>query len=129
MIPESPVETQSTAERRLFERLSDDAPQEIVAFDSVAWQLPGRKGRPEQGEADFVLAHPDYGVLTLEVNWRDRHLAGQRAALSGEPTLSSLRWHDPSMVRRTYRTHAGDRRSSGTRWRSRQTTTGARVGA
>ena len=67
MIPESPVETESNAERRLFERLRDDVPAEIVAFHSVAWQLPGRNRRPEQGEADFVLAHPMYGVLTLEV--------------------------------------------------------------
>ncbi len=67
MIPESPVETESNAERRLFERLRDETPDEIVAFHSVAWQLPGKNGRPEQGEADFVLAHPDYGVLTLEV--------------------------------------------------------------
>ena len=61
------MDTESTAERRLFERLRDDTPDEIVAFHSVAWQLPGKRGRPEQGEADFVLAHPDYGVLTLEV--------------------------------------------------------------
>jgi hypothetical protein len=67
MIPESPVDNESNAERVLFERLRDETPDEIVAFHSVAWQLPGAKGRPEQGEADFVLAHPDYGVLTLEV--------------------------------------------------------------
>jgi hypothetical protein len=67
MIPQSPIETDSNAERRLFERLRDETPDEIVAFHSVAWQLPGQNGRPEQGEADFVLAHPDYGVLTLEV--------------------------------------------------------------
>ena len=67
MIPESPVETESAAERRLFERLREETPDELVAFHSVAWQLPGGKGRPEQGESDFVLAHPDYGVLTLEV--------------------------------------------------------------
>jgi nuclease-like protein/type III restriction/modification enzyme restriction subunit len=67
MIPESPVDTESPAERRLFERLRDATPDEIVAFHSVAWQLPGRNGRPEQGESDFVVAHPNYGVLTLEV--------------------------------------------------------------
>lgn len=67
IIPRSPVDTESTAERRLFERLRDETSDEIVAFHSVAWQLPGKNGRPQQGEADFVLAHPDYGVLTLEV--------------------------------------------------------------
>jgi Nuclease-related domain/PhoH-like protein len=67
MIPEAPLDTESNAERRLFERLRDETPDEIVAFHSVAWQLPGKNGRPEQGEADFVLAHQDFGVLTLEV--------------------------------------------------------------
>ena len=68
MIPaEASEETASTAERRLFERLQDETSDELVAFHSVAWQLPGERGRPEQGESDFVLAHPDFGVLTLEV--------------------------------------------------------------
>jgi hypothetical protein len=67
MIPESPVDTESPAERRLFERFRDETPDEIVAFHSVAWQVPGKNRRPEQGESDFVLAHPSYGVLTLEV--------------------------------------------------------------
>ena len=49
MIPESPVETESNAERRLFERLRDETSNEIVVFHSVAWQLPGKSGRPEQG--------------------------------------------------------------------------------
>ena len=40
MIPESPVETESAAERRLFERIRDETPDEVVAFHSVAWQLP-----------------------------------------------------------------------------------------
>jgi len=61
------MDTESAAERRLFERLRDETPGELVAFHSVAWQVPGRNGRPEQGESDFVLAHPGYGVLTLEV--------------------------------------------------------------
>jgi Nuclease-related domain/PhoH-like protein len=67
MIPEAPLDTGSTAERRLFDRLRDDTPDEVVAFHSVAWQLLDDKGRPEQGESDFVLAHPEFGVITLEV--------------------------------------------------------------
>jgi Nuclease-related domain/AAA domain len=67
MVPQTPLDTDSSAERRLFERLRDDTAAELVAFHSVAWQLPGKNGRPEQGESDFVLAHPDFGVLTLEV--------------------------------------------------------------
>ena len=43
MIPDAPVpETESKAERHLFERLRDDTPDELVAYHSVAWQTPGR---------------------------------------------------------------------------------------
>jgi hypothetical protein len=58
----------SRAERRLFERLRDETSDELVAFHSVAWLVPGANGRaPRQGESDFVLAHPDRGVITVEV--------------------------------------------------------------
>jgi hypothetical protein len=69
MIPDQPSsETVSQAERKLFERLRDSTSDEIVAYHGVAWQTPGKGGgRPEQGESDFVLAHPNFGVLTLEV--------------------------------------------------------------
>ncbi|HEX5468699.1 MAG TPA: NERD domain-containing protein/DEAD/DEAH box helicase [Gaiellaceae bacterium] len=68
MIPEEPgPETESRAERTVFERLRDGTSDELVAYHGVAWQTPGKGGRPEQGESDFVLAHPRYGVLTLEI--------------------------------------------------------------
>lgn len=69
MIPERPVlDTESNAELRLFDRLRDETPDEIVAFHSVGWLVPGKPGRPpRRGESDFVLAHPDHGVVTLEV--------------------------------------------------------------
>jgi hypothetical protein len=67
MIPDSLTpDTESTAERRIFERLRDETSNDIVVFHSVAWLVP-TKGRPRQGEADFVLAHPEHGVLALEV--------------------------------------------------------------
>jgi hypothetical protein len=68
MIPAEPASsTESLAERRLFERLQDDTADDLVAFHSVAWLTPGDRGRPRQGEADFVLAHPKHGVIALEV--------------------------------------------------------------
>jgi hypothetical protein len=45
MIPGAPAETESNAELRLFERLRDEKPDEMVAFHSVAWQLPGQSAR------------------------------------------------------------------------------------
>jgi AAA ATPase domain/Nuclease-related domain len=68
MVPERPApDTESTAELRLFDRLRDETPDEIVAFHSVAWLVPGKAGKPRRGESDFVLAHPDHCVVTLEV--------------------------------------------------------------
>jgi Nuclease-related domain len=66
MIPESPADGSSTAEKRVFERLRDDTSDEFVAFHHVAWLIPGER-RPDQGEADFVVAHPERGLLVLEV--------------------------------------------------------------
>src|SRR5207244_4376619 len=37
-----------------------------VAFHSVAWLTPSDDGRPREGEADFVLAHPSLGFLIIE---------------------------------------------------------------
>ena len=68
MIPESPGDdVESKAEVRLFERLRDDVAQDFVAFHHVAWLAPGGRRRPSQGEADFVVAHGELGLLVVEV--------------------------------------------------------------
>lgn len=53
------------AERKVFDTLSKLGSL-FVVFYSVAWQAR-RDGYTRDGEADFVIAHPDYGVLVLEV--------------------------------------------------------------
>lgn len=68
MIPERPADDcESRAERRLFERLRDETSDDFVAFHHVAWLVPGDRGRPRQGETDFVIAHPRLGILAIEV--------------------------------------------------------------
>ncbi|MGH9323827.1 MAG: NERD domain-containing protein [Vicinamibacteria bacterium] len=68
MIPDKPGETASSrAELRLFDHLRDDVGEEFVAFHHVAWLLPGPKGRPEQGEADFIVGHRELGLAVIEV--------------------------------------------------------------
>jgi hypothetical protein len=67
MIPSSlRPDVESRAERRLFDRLRKETPEDVVAFHSVAWLIPGEHGKPRQGEADFVLAHPDWGIVAVE---------------------------------------------------------------
>jgi hypothetical protein len=65
-LPESVVrDPKRQAERQVFDGLAKLGPS-FVVFYSVAWQSR-REGRMRDGEADFVVAHPDFGVLVIEV--------------------------------------------------------------
>ena len=57
--------TESSAERRLYEGFLEQLDESYVVYHSVDWVLAGRNG-PDEGEADFVIAHPELGVLALE---------------------------------------------------------------
>ncbi len=59
-------DTKSDAERTLYDAFRDGLDNDYTVFHSVAWQSPGKKGRPRDGEADFVIAHPQRGILVLE---------------------------------------------------------------
>jgi hypothetical protein len=65
-VPESVLtDPKRQAERRVYDCLSSlGAP--FVVFYSVAWQSR-RDGRARDGEADFVIAHPEVGILVIEV--------------------------------------------------------------
>ena len=71
MVPFPMLPTESSAERRLYEGLLEQLDDEYVVYHSVDWvmaPIPGRpRGHPEQGEADFVISHPEDGVLAVEV--------------------------------------------------------------
>ena len=56
------------AERRVEERLRDALPADYHLYPNVAWTGPMRdRGPAEDGEADLVIAHPEHGILVLEV--------------------------------------------------------------
>lgn len=56
----------SPAEVRLFPILESSLGDDWVVLHHVRW-LEKRPGRdPQDSEADFVLAHPDHGILVLE---------------------------------------------------------------
>jgi len=59
--------TNSPAERRLYEALARQLDDEWVVLHHVMWIGDDEFGRPRDGEADFVVAHPYKGVLVLEV--------------------------------------------------------------
>jgi hypothetical protein len=66
MVPFPMLPTESSAERRLYEGFLEQLDDAYVVYHSVDWVIGGRGGRPEEGEADFVVAHPELGVLVLE---------------------------------------------------------------
>ncbi len=57
----------SGAERRLIQALQSDFGDDFVVFWHVKWMKKRRRGGALEGEADFVIAHPNYGALVLEV--------------------------------------------------------------
>jgi hypothetical protein len=65
MVPFPMLPTESAAERRLYEGFLEQLDDAFVVYHSVDWVLGGRAG-PQEGEADFVIAHPELGVLALE---------------------------------------------------------------
>jgi hypothetical protein len=55
------------AEGRLYEAFRDELDNSYTVFHSVDWQSIEADGRPRDGEADFVVAHPQRGILVMEV--------------------------------------------------------------
>jgi len=57
----------SEAERHLYPVLAA-LPREYTVYCNRRWHTPPRRGKPAQpAEADFLVAHPDRGVLVVEV--------------------------------------------------------------
>jgi hypothetical protein len=55
------------AERKLFEAIRDSLPAPWEAFHSIDWLERDPAAGARVGEIDFVLVHPDEGILTIEV--------------------------------------------------------------
>src|SRR5262245_38340085 len=66
MVPFPMLPTDSAAERRLYEGFLEQLADAYVVYHSVDWVVAGRRG-PDEGEADFVITHPERGLLVLEV--------------------------------------------------------------
>ena len=62
MVPFPMLPTDSAAERRLYEGFLKQLDDQYVVYHSVDWVLAGRDG-PIQGEADFVIVHPEDGLV------------------------------------------------------------------
>jgi hypothetical protein len=60
-------DVKSPAERRLYEMFNEQLPADWTVFHNIPWQARDVRYGAKDGETDFVLAHPDYGILILEV--------------------------------------------------------------
>ena len=60
-------DTRSHAERKLYVAFQSQLPDDYVVFHSVCWQVRDTTSGVRDGEADFVVAHPDSGILLVEV--------------------------------------------------------------
>jgi len=59
--------TGSLAERRLNEAFARELGDDWHVFHHIAWIGKDDLGRPYDGETDFVVAHPNLGILVIEV--------------------------------------------------------------
>jgi hypothetical protein len=67
MIPRQIRFRESRAEVMLYERLRNDLSNEFTVLHHVPWTSPDSRRRTVEGEADFVIVHPELGALVLEV--------------------------------------------------------------
>lgn len=70
----SPEQIDLDPERRVAVALCEQLPKNVIVFHSYPWLRPEREfnrpGNPNvlrEGEADFVIVHPRYGIMVVEV--------------------------------------------------------------
>ena len=55
------------AEQKVYNKLAEVLEDPFTVFYSRPWLGTLKNGKPIDGECDFVVAHPNYGFLTIEV--------------------------------------------------------------
>src|SRR5690606_22207675 len=60
-------DSRRAAERHVFAKLRDVLGNDWAVFYSRPWWGIARGGGEVDGEADFIVVHPDFGLLFLEV--------------------------------------------------------------
>ena len=89
MVPAPMLPVQSSAEQQLYDTLREQLPADFTCYHGIEWLHLG--GRPQEGEADFLIAHAELGVLVLEVQ------GGQLT--HDPPTRTWKRQGDPKRVK------------------------------
>jgi hypothetical protein len=106
MIPDLTVEevereNGSNAEARIYAAIGDGLGAGYTVLYSVAWLEKGRAASPQEGEADFLVLHPDRGLLVIEVKGGgvERNPAGEGWITRGADGIHRMR--DPFVQARS----------------------------
>jgi len=57
----------SQAEAKVYRALRDGLPSDFVVFFQVGWVLRREEEQAKDGETDFIVCHPDFGYVCIEV--------------------------------------------------------------
>src|SRR5688572_2914853 len=95
------ADTNSNAERKLYNLFRDKLDPEYTIIHSVKWITRDPKRYGPVGEADFVIIHPQHGVLVIEVKgggihldagkWYTINAAGDKISLDKDPIAQADR--------------------------------------
>lgn len=79
MLPDvDPSQLEHTSEEPVYVALRDQLGADYVVLHSYPWLRPWREDALAEGEADFVVVHPERGFLVLEVKGGDVRHDGYR---------------------------------------------------
>lgn len=70
MFPDSlpePLTEYLRGEAKVFEALKTQLDKNWVVFANVNWHTKSSSNKQRDGETDFIVSHPEYGILVLEV--------------------------------------------------------------
>jgi hypothetical protein len=68
--PDLAADPRRSAELLVRNRLSELLEDDVTVLYSVPWLHKESGGPPVEGEADFVIVHPDRGILVVRVAQR-----------------------------------------------------------
>lgn len=93
MIPAfKPQDAESPGEKLIYRLLRDNLPDDITIIHSLPWLCSAVKQIDSTyaptGEIDFLLIHPELGVLALEIKSGKYRISGQRFVLIKSETIT-----------------------------------------
>jgi len=86
-----PDDVESYAERRLYEMLREQLPDEWRVFYHARWLARSTRQGAQDGEIDFCIVSPEHGILVLEVKGGQIRVDGE----SGQWYSNGLPIQDP----------------------------------